>query len=542
MEWMLRCARVVAIYAFPVVAGVTTGVCCASRVLAQTPVVPPAPPGNPLPPLTAAERADAAALASDSAIASTDTIRFTADTTLRLGDAIALALRVNPAAAAATAGVRIARANQRVATGEFLPTLSVTSSILHNGTPSLDGLSTAGAVTGTEPNATTGPVTASDAALHSIASASRPTVLGGAPSPSLGPLQSGTGSGAPASAGAGSPNYFNGYAQAFAAWDVFTAGRRNADLRFGRALERSAESSRIEQNFFVIAAVKTAFYNVLRAEDLEAVARVEIARAQQDLQAARHRRDVGTATTADVLQFQLDLATALQALIQARINRRTNAYELGRLAGIDGAAEALREGTYDPTPLSLPDSAIVTLAVREAPALLAARDSSRAADAALVAARTQYVPTLTLGGSYTWVYTPATNGNLVPGWAVDLGTSFPIFNGFLREASVERASAASYAATYAARDAERNARSQAHALLGAVGLALEEVTIARGSVVVATENYRVVSSRYSVGVATVLDLSVAEQTLATAEQQLVNARYDYQLARADLQSLIGRDV
>jgi outer membrane protein len=473
---------------------------------------------------------------------SADTIRFAVDTTLRLDDAIALALRVNPAAAEATAGVRIARANQRVATGEFLPTLSVASSILHNGTPSFDGLSTAGAVTGTEPNATTGPVTASDAALRTIASPSHAAAAGGPPPPSLGPLQSGAGTGTPAAAGVGSPNYFNGYAQAVAAWDVFTGGRRNADLRFGRALERSAESSRIEQNFFVIAAVKTAFYNVLRAEDLEAVARTEIARAHQDLQAARHRHDVGTATTADVLQFQLDLATALQALIQARINRQTNAYELGRLAGINGAAEALREGTYDPTPLSLPDSAIVTLAVREAPALRAARDSSRAADAALAAARTQYVPTLTLGGSYTWVYTPVTNGSLVPGWAIDLGTSFPIFNGFLREASVERASAASYAATYAARDAERNARSQAHALLGAVGLALEEVTIARGSVVVATENYRVVSSRYNVGVATVLDLSVAEQTLATAEQQLVNARYDYQLARANLQSLIGRDV
>jgi outer membrane protein len=542
MGWISRCARIVTIYAVPVVAGAAAGLFRVSPALAQPPVVPPVTPGNPLPPLTAAESADAAALASDSSIANADTIQFVADTTLRLGEAIAVALRVNPTAAEATAQVRIAQANHRVATGEFLPTLSVTSSILHNGTPSLDGLSTAGAVTGTEPNATTGPVTASDAALRSIATPSRATALGGTPNPSLGTLQSGAGTGSSATVGAGSPNYFNGYAQAVAAWDVFTGGRRNADLRFGRALERSAESSRIEQNFFVIAAVKTAFYNVLRAEDLEAVARVEIARAHQDLQAARHRHEVGTATTADVLQFQLDLATALQALIQARINRRTNAYELGRLAGIDGAAEALREGTYDPTPLSLPDSAIVTLAVREAPALRAARDSSRAAEAALAAARTQYVPTLTLGGSYTWVYTPATSGNLVPGWAVDLGTSFPIFNGFLREASVERASAASYAATYAARDAERNARSQAHALLGAVGLALEEVTIARGSVVVATENYRVVSSRYNVGVATVLDLSVAEQTLATAEQQLVNARYDYQLARANLQSLIGRDV
>lgn len=542
MPWLSRWARRATVCAVPLVAAVVTGATGPSQLSAQTPTPSSPPPPASVPGQPPAPGWDANALTSDSAIASADTIRFTPDTALRLSEAIALTMRVSPVAAEATAGVRIARANQRVATGEYLPTLGVTSSVLHNGTPSFDGVSTAGAVTGTEPNSTTGPTGTSDAALRSVGVISHATPSVTASSQPLGPLQTTSGSGGSTPTAAGSANYFNAYAQAAAAWDIFTGGRRGADVRFGRELSRSAESSRIEQTFFVIAAVKTAFYNVLRAEDLEAVARVQIGRAHQDLQAARHRREVGTSTPADVLQFELDLATALQALIQARINRRSNAYELGRLVGIEGAADAVREGTYDPVPLNLSDSAIVVLAVHQAPTLLAARDSSRAADAALAAARTQYVPTLTLGGSYTWVNTPVTSGSLVPGWAIDVGTSFPIFNGFLREATVERASAASYAATFAARDAERNARSQAHALLGAVGLAMEEVTIARGSVAVATENYRVVSSRYGVGVATVLDLSVAEQTLATAEQQLVNARYDYQLARANLQTLVGRDV
>ncbi len=479
---------------------------------------------------------------SDSAIAGADTITFVTDTSIRLGDAIAMAMQVSPVAASATATLRIAHANQRVATGEFLPTVGVNSSVLHNGTPSFDATTTAGAVTGTEPNSINGPVGTASALLRPTSAASPSGPFVGPRGQPLGSLQSAAVPSVSGPVVVGSPNYFNAYAQAVAAWDLFTGGRRGADVRYGREQARAAESSRIEQTFAVTAAVKTTFYNVLRAEDLEAVARVEIARAQEDLRAARHRREVGTSTPADVLQFELDLATALQALIQARINRRTNAYELGRLVGINGAADVTREGSYQPTPLALSDSAVVALAVGHAPSLLAARDSSRAAEAALTAARTQYVPTLTLGGSYTWVNTPVVTGSLVPGWAVDLGTSFPIFNGFLREATVERASAAAYAARYAARDAERNARSQAHALLGAIGLTMEEVAIARTSVAVATENYRVVSSRYGVGVATVLDLSVAEQTVATAEQQLVNARYDFQLARANLQTLVGRDV
>jgi outer membrane protein TolC len=40
----------------------------------------------------------------------------------------------------------------------------------------------------------------------------------------------------------------------------------------------------------------------------------------------------------------------------------------------------------------------------------------------------------------------------------------------------------------------------------------------------------------------VLDLSTAETQVTQAEQQLVNARYQYVLARASLATLVGRDL
>jgi outer membrane protein len=129
-----------------------------------------------------------------------------------------------------------------------------------------------------------------------------------------------------------------------------------------------------------------------------------------------------------------------------------------------------------------------------------------------------------------------------PGWQVQLGTVFPIFNGFSREDQIERAKAAREVARITARDAARNARAQAEALLGSVRLAAEQIRLARVSLASAQENYRVEQSRYGVGVATVLDLAVAEENLALAEEQLVNARYDYQLARANLDTLVGRDL
>lgn len=476
--------------------------------------------------------------ALDSAMHMADTITFRADTTMALRDIIRLALRTSPVTAAALAQRRIARADEQLATGEYLPTLDLTSSALHRGTPSFDGITTAGEVTGTAQAAA-----ARTPALVTGGTVTQPPDAPSAARQASDPQLQVTGPGTPTTGAAGAEGpYFTGVVEGIAAWDIFTGGRRSADVRYGRAEERAAQSSQTEQTFVVINDVKTAFFNVLRAIDLAAVAQVEIQRAEGDLRAARHRREVGTATPADVLQFELNLATAFQTLIQARINHRAYGYQLGRLVGIDQSVDALREGTYNPTPLALSDSEVVALALRQAPLLLATRDSSRAADAAVTAAKTQYVPTLTLGGSYTWYSGPAVTLGLPPGWAIDIGTSFPIFNGFLRETTVERAAAISYAARFAARDAERLTRAQAQTLLGAVKLAAENVTVAEGSLAVAQENYRVISTRYGVGVATVLDLSVAEQQLATAEQGLINARYDYQLARANLQTLVGREI
>ena len=195
-----------------------------------------------------------------------------------------------------------------------------------------------------------------------------------------------------------------------------------------------------------------------------------------------------------------------------------------------------------PSPLALSDSAIVALAVTAAPTLVAALDSERAANAAMWAARTQYLPTIRLGGSYTAVQTSIPGSTIQPGWAVQLGTVFPLFNGFVREDAVERAAAARMVARVTARDAERSARAQAEALVGGVRLAAEQIRLSNVSLASARENYRVQQARYRVGAATVLDLAIAEQSLAQAELQLVNARYDYQLARANLETLVGRTL
>jgi outer membrane protein TolC len=59
---------------------------------------------------------------------------------------------------------------------------------------------------------------------------------------------------------------------------------------------------------------------------------------------------------------------------------------------------------------------------------------------------------------------------------------------------------------------------------------------------VSQEDLRVVSVRYQNGVDTFLDLSTAQLAEAQAAVDLVTARFNYLIARATLEALVGRDL
>ena len=71
--------------------------------------------------------------------------------------------------------------------------------------------------------------------------------------------------------------------------------------------------------------------------------------------------------------------------------------------------------------------------------------------------------------------------------------------------------------------------------LGAERMMIEAVRVA-------TEDLRVIGSRYRAGIATMLDLLTSQQSLVQAELDLVSARFTYQVTRATLAALLGRDL
>jgi outer membrane protein TolC len=407
------------------------------------------------------------------------------DSTMRLDDVVAAALRHSPAVAQAAGAVRIGESGQRVATGTFLPSVTFNSAATNSNERLASG------TTGT-----TGNVSHTD-------------------------------------------NYYAGLAGSV---DVFTGGRRGALVAAARATTRSADASRTEQTYAVTLVADSTFYAAQRARELVDVAGTTVDNADRNLQYATAMLRNGTATRADVLQAQFALTTARQQLIAAHDTLIARSYALGRLVGINGAVGPHEGDSLPPVALALNDATLLGLAPHDVPSVRAADQFALASHETLRATRTEYIPDIKLTGGYDWANQSAISGAVRPGYFVSVGTSFPLFNGFVREDDIERASVADRVAHVQATDQQRFAFAEIARLLTDTRAAWDAIGQATEGVRVATEEVRVMTVRYQAGVATFLDLTTAQLNDAQAGVALATARYAYLVARASLEALVGRPL
>jgi outer membrane protein TolC len=410
--------------------------------------------------------------------------------TVTLSEALAAAAQVSPALAAGHALVSSARADRLTVTGEYLPSLGVASS----------------AVRGTTVQGANG-------------------VTNGVPvSSTVRPLDNLYGSGISA------------------ALPVFTGGRRGAERRSADARQAAADAGLTAAEFDVRLATKQAYFNVLRAGELVEVATAQVAQAERAMRDADSRLRAGTTTRSDVLRARVALATARDALATAGSDRTASRFALARAVGSDVPVDAAPVPDDDSLPLPVSRDSLVRYAVGAAPAARAATASAESADAAIRAARAQYLPTVLASGGYGWLEQRSVNPRPVGGWTLQMGVSYPLFNGFQREAAVTRAQALAQAAHATALDAERGVRSDAVRSYDEATVAAQRIGFAREAVSAAREDLRVQELRYRAGASTFLDEVTSQLNLAQAETSLVEARYDYQIARAMLERVLGREL
>jgi len=321
---------------------------------------------------------------------------------------------------------------------------------------------------------------------------------------------------------------------------LFDGFSRFANLRASSATQDVAAAGLVNQRYQTMLATQQAFFTALADEELVRVGQAQVERARQQLQISVNKFKAGAATRSDTLTSTVDLGSAQLTLLQAQANLATAQATLGRQIGVDQLVRALPDTTVPP----LPDTtALRASALATAPLVSQAEAAGRAASAQVWSARSQYWPSVTLSYSTnrTGIGSPELPlfGNYPETFSWRFGLSWTLFNGFQREQSQVSASVARDIAAAQAADARRQVNAQLTQQLAALATADAQIGIAGATVAAATEALRVQQERYRVGAATQLDEVTAEANLTQAEVTQVQARYNYRIARAQLEALVG---
>ena len=93
-----------------------------------------------------------------------------------------------------------------------------------------------------------------------------------------------------------------------------------------------------------------------------------------------------------------------------------------------------------------------------------------------------------------------------------------------------------------AADERRAVEAELTARLAELEAAQSKIEITQTSVAAATEDLRVQQERYRLGASTIVDVLTSQEALNQAEVDVVNARFDYLRAKAQLEALIGRTL
>lgn len=329
--------------------------------------------------------------------------------------------------------------------------------------------------------------------------------------------------------------------------ELFDGGRRFADLRANRADVDAAEANEITQRYSITLQVKREYANILAARESEAAARAQVQQAEAQLRASVARVQAGAATVSDSLRSVIQMGNARLALLTAQNNVRVASATLTRLVGTPFMVTANPTDTAGIGIVRIDSVALMAAAMR-GPTVQEAELQLRAASAGVTVSRAGYFPTISANYSYNgngtdpYGFGSDTTKRFLFGSQFRLSLSFPLFNSFSREDQVVRARIAEDNAAARARDIRLAAQQNMIAQLGALRTAEERVRIQQASVAAAEEDLRVQQQRYALGASTLLDLLTSQSQLNAARADLIQARQDYRIARAQIEAIIGRDL
>ena len=313
---------------------------------------------------------------------------------------------------------------------------------------------------------------------------------------------------------------------------------RLRNLRSADASVRAAELSIEDSRDLVVQAVGNAYLVIISDAARVFAAQGQIDTSQALFQRATDQRAAGTVPAIDQLRAEVQLRTDQQSLLVAQNQLAKDKIALGRVIGLPPGQQFNLTDTLPFAPLN---AITVEEALRQAyanrPDYKAANERIRAAELARRAAVAEYYPTLNLNGSYGAA--GVNLGNVENVFGVTGALQWNIFSGGRIKSEIQQADVSLQQQRDALGDLRGRIDQEVRAALLDLQSAADQVAVARRSVDLAHETLTQSRDRFSAGVTDNVEVVQAQQSVVTADSNLINANYQHNLAKIELARSLG---
>jgi outer membrane protein TolC len=334
-------------------------------------------------------------------------------------------------------------------------------------------------------------------------------------------------------------NYFNNQLQL--SYPVYSGGKLENKLEMAKLSSTAADRNLDAVKQQLKLEVTTDYFNVLQSRNLLEVADQSVHDFVIHLQNVQHQYDVGLVAMADVLQTKVKLAKAQDGLIKAQNNYDLMVYKLNNVIGLPLRNDTkLKEAlTYQPYLLNLDDS--IQYALTNRPEIAKAQAQITIAKDQVKIAQSTKSPTVGLVGTKGWDdldFPGAKNSN----WTIMLTAQMEVFDSGRADSQVKKAEQGVIIAQEKARQIGDNISLEVSQAYQNIIEAKKRIETNKVSVDHADLDFKIAQERYEAGMGINLDVIDAELALAETKTDYIQALYDYNVSKAQLDKAMGLKV
>lgn len=286
---------------------------------------------------------------------------------------------------------------------------------------------------------------------------------------------------------------------------------------------------------------KSAYFNIIKAEDLAKVAKEAVANAKQRLDVASKRVQAGVSPRFEILRAESDVAAAEQEAMRAENAISLAKSSLNVALARDSSADftVTRPETFPTLHSTLQD--LTQHARRTRPELLALEMQKSFFKRVRQARERGNLPSLTISAQHDRDPDAGGFGAQSDSTVATASLNIPLFEGGTTRARVRQARGDEEASRIAYEQAKLQVELEVRQAFLNLQTAAKLIEAARSNVATAREALRLAMLRYENNVAPQLEVSDAEVQYSRAQSSLVAAQFDYFDAWARLQRATGQE-